>query len=65
MQVRKFYPPAKLLTEVRIMEVEVMGRENGSYYACLQFQRYLFFVHYKPHNLNKYWSSILFNTLNV
>lgn len=56
MQVRKFYPPAKLLTEVRIMEVEVMGRENGSYYACLQFQRYLFFVHYKPQNLNKYGS---------
>lgn len=56
MQVRKFYPSAKLPTEVRIMEVEVMGRENGSYYACLQFQRYLFFVHYKPQNLNKYGS---------
>lgn len=54
MQVRKFYQPAKLPTEMRIMEVEVMGRENGSYYACLQFQRYLFFVHYKPQNFNKY-----------
>lgn len=41
MEVRKFYQPAKLPTEMRIMEVEVMGRENGSYYACLQFQRYL------------------------
>eukprot|EP00105_Crassostrea_gigas_P024738 XP_011445097.2 PREDICTED: uncharacterized protein LOC105340624 [Crassostrea gigas] len=39
MEVRKFYQPAKLPTEMRIMEVEVMGRENGSYYACLQFQR--------------------------
>lgn len=51
MQVRKFYQPAKLPTEMRIMEVEVMGRENGSYYACLQFQRYLFFVHYINHKI--------------
>lgn len=65
MEVRKFHQPAKLPTEMRIMEVEVMGRENGSYYACLQFQRYLFFVHYKPQKFNKYGTYILFNTLNV
>lgn len=47
MQVRKLYQPEKLPTEVRVIEVEVLGRENGSFYACLQFQRYIFVVH-KP-----------------
>lgn len=41
MQVRSLYQPAKLPTEVRVIEVEVLGRENGSFYACLQFQRYI------------------------
>lgn len=54
MQVRKLYQPEKLPTEVRVIEVEVLGRENGSFYACLQFQRYIFVVH-KPQDLKKWY----------
>lgn len=41
MQITKVTQPTDLPSDVRILEVEALGKVNGSFTACFQFRRYL------------------------
>ena len=41
MQITKVAQPTELPSDVRILEVEALGKVNGSFTACFQFRRYL------------------------
>ena len=41
MQIKKVAQPIVLPSDVRILEIEALGKVNGSFTACFQLRRYL------------------------
>lgn len=40
-QITKVAQPTELPSDVRMLEVEALGKVNGSFTTCFQFRRYL------------------------